>query len=234
VSRETFYETFCEIWFMKINDDSADCFIENLWMHIISRNTARELNDKRTKKGKQKLLKAEQFLRIACSQEKAYEASEKQRRDCVTRNEIECAFVSRATNESRHIISLRFSIKQAAIFTVFMFTRFLRNSISRWLSLTWSSFTSINHDWAHVSASSHHVWIMLAKNAQRSYSATAWTICSRRIAKSNLHFKASWLKISESRIKILLKFSVMRNLSNERRKLENGWEQSRRRRKWHQ
>ena len=116
---------------MKINDDSADCFIEDLRMHIVSRNTARELNGKRTKKGKQNLLRTEQFLRVACNQERAYEASEKQRRDCVTRNEIECAFVPRATNEPRHIIPLRSSIEQAAIFTVFMFTRFLRNSISR-------------------------------------------------------------------------------------------------------
>ncbi len=116
---------------MEINDDSAGCFIEDLRMHIVSRNTARELNDKRTKKGKQNLLRAEQSLRVACNQEGAYEASEKQRRDCVTRNEIECAFVSRAANGPRHIISLRSPIEQAAIFTVFMFTRFLRNSIPR-------------------------------------------------------------------------------------------------------
>ncbi len=44
---------------MKINDDSADCFIKNLRMHIASRNTARELNGKRIKKKKQELLRAE-------------------------------------------------------------------------------------------------------------------------------------------------------------------------------
>ena len=115
---------------MKINDDSADCFIEDLRMHIVSRNTARELNGKRTKEVKQELLRAGQFLRVACSQERAYEASVKQRRDCVARNEIERAFVPRATNGPRHIIPLRFPLEQAAIFTVFMFTRFSRDSIS--------------------------------------------------------------------------------------------------------
>jgi len=69
-------------------------------MHIISRNTARELNDKRTEKRKKKSVKIEQFLRVACSQERAYEALEKQRRDNVTLNEIECISVSRATDES--------------------------------------------------------------------------------------------------------------------------------------
>ncbi len=49
-----------------------------------------ELNDKRTEKGKKKSLRTEQFLRIACSQERAYEDSERQRKDDVTRNEIEC------------------------------------------------------------------------------------------------------------------------------------------------
>jgi len=84
---------------MEINDDPAGCFIEDLRMHIVSRNTARELDGKRTKKGKQELLRAEQPLRVACSQERAYEASEKQRRDCVARNGIERAFVPRAADE---------------------------------------------------------------------------------------------------------------------------------------
>jgi len=121
---------------MEINDDLVGCSIGDLRMHIVSRNTARGLNDKRTKKGKQELLRVEQSLRVACSQEGAYEASKEQRRDCVTRNEIGCAFVPRATNESRHIIPLRSPIEQAAISIVFMFTRSLRNSIPRWLSST--------------------------------------------------------------------------------------------------
>ncbi len=85
---------------MKIDEDSADCYSRDLRMHIISRNTARELNDKRTEKRKKKSVKIEQFLRVACSQERAYEALEKQRRDNVTLNEIECISVSRATDES--------------------------------------------------------------------------------------------------------------------------------------
>ncbi len=85
---------------MKIDEDSADCYSRDLRMHIISRNTARELNDKRTEKRKKKSVKIEQFLRVACSQERAYEALEKQRRDDVTLNEIECISVSRATDES--------------------------------------------------------------------------------------------------------------------------------------
>jgi len=106
VSCKTFYETFCEVWFMKIDDDSADCYSRDLWMHVISRNTARELNDKRTKKRKKKSVRTEQFLRIACNQEKAYKALERQRRDDVTRNEIECISVLRATDESWHIVHL--------------------------------------------------------------------------------------------------------------------------------
>ncbi len=35
---------------MKMNDDSADCYSEDLRMHIVSRNTARELNDKESKR----------------------------------------------------------------------------------------------------------------------------------------------------------------------------------------
>jgi len=85
---------------MNIDEDSADCYSKDLRMHIISRNTARELNDKRTEKRKKKSVKIEQFLRVACSQERAYEALEKQRRDDVTLNEIECISVSRATDES--------------------------------------------------------------------------------------------------------------------------------------
>ncbi len=84
---------------MKIDDDSADCYSRDLRMHVVSRNTARELNDKRTEKGKKKSIRAEQSLRIACSQERTYEALEKQRRDGVTRNEIECTSVPRATDE---------------------------------------------------------------------------------------------------------------------------------------
>jgi len=116
---------------MEINDDLVDCFIKDLRMHIVSRNTTRELNDKRTKKEKQELLGVKQSLRVACSQEGTYEASKEQRRDCVTRNGIGCAFVPRATNEPRHIIPLRSPIEQAAISIVFMFTRSLRNSIPR-------------------------------------------------------------------------------------------------------
>ena len=105
-------------------------------MHIVPRNTARGLDGKRTKEGKQDLLGAEQPLRVACNQEGAYKASEEQRRDCVARNGIECAFVPRAANGPRHIIPLRSPIEQAAISTVFMFTRSLRNSIPRWLPST--------------------------------------------------------------------------------------------------
>ncbi len=91
---------------MKIDEDSADCYSRDLWMHIISRNTARELNDKRTEKRKKKSVKIEQFLRVACNQERAYKALEKQRRDDVTLNEIECISVSRETDESWHIVHL--------------------------------------------------------------------------------------------------------------------------------
>ncbi len=48
---------------------------------------------------------------IVCSQEKTYKVLEKQRRDDATCSEIECIFVSRATNESWYIISLRFSLE---------------------------------------------------------------------------------------------------------------------------
>ncbi len=99
-----FYETFCKVWFMKIDDDSADCHSKDLRMHVVSRNTARELNDKRTEKRKKKSVRIEQFLRIACSQEKTYEALERQRRDDVTLNKIKCISVSRATDESWHIV----------------------------------------------------------------------------------------------------------------------------------
>ena len=61
---------------MKIDDDSADCCSRDLWMYVVSRNTARELNDKRTEEGKKESVRAEQFLRIACSQERTYEALE--------------------------------------------------------------------------------------------------------------------------------------------------------------
>jgi len=121
---------------MEINDDPAGCSIGDLRMHIVPRNTARRLDGKRTKEGKQELLGAGQPLRVACSQEGAYEASEEQRRDCVARNGIGCAFVPRAANGPRHIIPLRFPLEQAAISTVFMFTRSPRNSIPRWLPST--------------------------------------------------------------------------------------------------
>ncbi len=52
---------------MKINNDSANYYSKDLRMHVISRNTARELNDKRKEKKKKKSVRAEQFLRIACS-----------------------------------------------------------------------------------------------------------------------------------------------------------------------
>ncbi len=54
------------------------------------RNIARELDDKRTEKRKKEPLGAKQPLRIACCQEGTYEDLERQRRDDVTRNEIEC------------------------------------------------------------------------------------------------------------------------------------------------
>lgn len=84
---------------MEVDDDSAGCYSRDLRMHVIPRNTARELNDKRTEKGKKKSVRAEQSLRVACSQERAYEALERQRRDGVTRNGIECTSVPRATDE---------------------------------------------------------------------------------------------------------------------------------------
>ena len=84
---EAFYEAFCEVWSLKI---SADCYREDFRIHILSRNTARELDGKRTEEGKKEPLRAEQPLRVACSQEGAYEDSEEQRRDGVARNEIEC------------------------------------------------------------------------------------------------------------------------------------------------
>ena len=218
---------------MKIGDDSAGCYSEDLRMQIVSRDTARGLDGKRTEEGKQELLGAEQSLRVECGQEGAYEALEKQRRDDVARDGIGSTFAPRMANGPRHIIPLRSPLEKAVISTVFMFTRPLRNSIPRWLPSTWSSFTSINHNRAHVSASSHQGWIMLAKNAQRSYSATDETSRSRRIAKSSLRFNASWLKMPEWGTEVLLKFSVIRNLSNGCRKLGNGREQSGRRRQWH-
>jgi len=45
-------------------------------MYVVPRNTARGLNDKRTEEGKKESVGAEQPLRVACSQEKAYEALE--------------------------------------------------------------------------------------------------------------------------------------------------------------
>lgn len=101
-----FYNTFCEIWFMKIDDDLADCYSRDFWMHIVLRNTARELNNKRTKKRNKKSVRIEQFLRVACNQKKAYKALERWRRDYVTRNEIQCISVSRVTDESWHIVYL--------------------------------------------------------------------------------------------------------------------------------
>jgi hypothetical protein len=85
---------------MKVDDDSADCYRRDLRMHVVSRNTARELNGKRTEKGKKESVRAEQPLRVACSQEGAYEALEGQRRDDVARNGIECTSVPRAISSS--------------------------------------------------------------------------------------------------------------------------------------
>lgn len=44
---------------MKIDDDSADCYSEDFRMHLVSKISEYELNDKRTEKGKEKQLKAE-------------------------------------------------------------------------------------------------------------------------------------------------------------------------------
>ncbi len=87
MSCEAFYEAFCEMWSLEI---SAGCYREDFQIHILPRNTARELDGKRTEEGKKKSLGTEQPLRVACSQEGAYEGSEEQRRDGVTRNGIEC------------------------------------------------------------------------------------------------------------------------------------------------
>ena len=73
--------------------------------------TARE-----QRRGKRKSLRAEQPSRVACSQEGAYEASEKQRRDDVARNRIGCTFVSRAANEPRHKIHLALSFRTGSEF----------------------------------------------------------------------------------------------------------------------
>jgi len=75
-------------------------------MYVVPRNTARGLNDKRTEEGKKESVGAEQPLRVACSQEKAYEALEWQRRDGVARNGIGCTFMPRATDEPWHIVHL--------------------------------------------------------------------------------------------------------------------------------
>ena len=52
---------------MKINNDSADYYSEDLRMHVASRNTARELNGKREKEGKKESVRVKQSLRVACS-----------------------------------------------------------------------------------------------------------------------------------------------------------------------
>ena len=83
---------------MKVDDDSADCYSKDLRMHVVSRNTARELNGKRTEKEKKESMGAEQFLRVACSQQEAYEALKGQRRDDVARNGIGCTSVPRAAD----------------------------------------------------------------------------------------------------------------------------------------
>ncbi len=48
---------------------------------------------------------------VVCSQEEAYEALEKQRRDDAARSGIECTFVPRAANGPRYIIPLRSSLE---------------------------------------------------------------------------------------------------------------------------
>ena len=85
-------------------------------MHIVPRNTARELDSKRTKEGKQELLRAGQSLRVVCSQEGAYEALDEQRRDGVARNGIGCAFVPIAANGLQHIVHLALSIRTGSEF----------------------------------------------------------------------------------------------------------------------
>jgi len=48
---------FCEIWFIKINYNSTDCYNKNFQVHIILRNTMHKLNNKETEKKKKKIIK---------------------------------------------------------------------------------------------------------------------------------------------------------------------------------
>jgi len=83
---------------MEVDDDPAGCYSRDLRMHVVPRNTARGLDGKRTEEGKKESVGAEQPLRVACSQEGAYEALEGQRRDGVVRNGIGCTSVPRAAD----------------------------------------------------------------------------------------------------------------------------------------
>jgi hypothetical protein len=83
---------------MEVDDDLAGCYSGDLRMHVVPRNTTRRLDDKRTEEGKKESVGAKQPLRVACSQEVAYEALEGQRREGVARNGIGCTSVPRAAN----------------------------------------------------------------------------------------------------------------------------------------
>jgi len=61
---------------MEVDDDPAGCCSRDLRMYVVPRNTARGLDGKRTEEGKKESVGAEQPLRVACSQEGAYEALE--------------------------------------------------------------------------------------------------------------------------------------------------------------
>jgi len=56
-------------------------------------------------------LGAEQLLKVACSQEGAYEGSEEQRKGSVAPNGFGCTFVQRAANGPRRIIHLALSLR---------------------------------------------------------------------------------------------------------------------------
>lgn len=85
---------------MEIDDDPAGCYGGDLRMHIVPRNTVRELDGKGTEEGEKESVGAEQPLKIACNQEGAYEALEAQRRDGMACNGIGCISVPRAADGS--------------------------------------------------------------------------------------------------------------------------------------
>lgn len=72
------------------------------------------------REGERETIESWAILEGACSLKKACEALEEQRKDDVTRNEIECIFISTTTNRPGHIIYLALSFRTNSNFHCFL------------------------------------------------------------------------------------------------------------------